>query len=125
MEVTKDISKLKSSKVPTETSICKHDSGREKTFSRRKLFRLYFHKASTALIWILCSGVLFLFSRQIILEYLRKSPVTVIFFVDPPTTPEPVRIKICNSVFLDAQKILGPFLLSSADLKLNRKFVSP
>ena len=67
----------------------------------------YLKKIPFLVTWITCTTILLYFSNQMLEEYMQNTPVTVTTFVDPPRIPDPVRVKICNTVFLDPQKILN------------------
>ena len=55
--------------------------------------------------WGFCICASLVFVRSTCLEYQESSPITTFTFIDQPEQPDPVIIKICNSVFLDAEKI--------------------
>ena len=65
-----------------------------------------FKRIPSIINWTICSGILMFFGRQIFDEYKRRIPITTTTFLDPPELPDPVRVKICNNVFLDPRKIL-------------------
>ena len=80
----------------------------EKTDQNQNRLNLssFIKKIPDLFYWAICTVVLAYFSNQMLKEYSRNLPVTVTTFVDPPEIPDPVRVKICNSVFLDPEKIL-------------------
>ena len=58
------------------------------------------------LMWTFCITVSILFIHSTFVEYQESDPITTTTFIDGKPKPDPVIVKICNSVFLDAQKIL-------------------
>ena len=66
----------------------------------------YIKQLPRLFIWTICTIILIYFAIQIFQEYRQKIPVTVTTFIDAPPNPDPIQIKICNTAFLDPQKIL-------------------
>ena len=66
----------------------------------------YIKRLPRFFIWTTCTIILLYFAIQIFQEYRQKIPVTVTTFIDAPPNPDPIQIKICNTAFLDPQKIL-------------------
>ena len=92
----------------------RHDPDSMETISPQSLCLL--RRAISFCIWKFCVSVLSYFSFWVLVEYLRKNPITIITFVEPPSTPEPITVKICNNVFLDPVKVLN-YNKSSIDVE--------
>ena len=64
-----------------------------------------------ALLWVLtwsfCITFSFFFIRSTFMEFLQSDPITTVTFIDYPVKPDPIVVKVCNSIFLDAKKILN------------------
>ena len=58
-------------------------------------------------MWSLCIVITAFFIYSTYIEYQDSDPITTITFIDHPVKPDPVMVKICNSVFLDTQKVLN------------------
>ena len=58
------------------------------------------------ILWCFCIVLSFVFISSTFLEYQQSGPITTTTFADYPEKPDPVIVKICNSVFLDTQKVL-------------------
>ena len=80
-----------------------------KLFNKQNKLKRFFAVKHLACgcIWTLCLGILFIFIHSLFLNYVENNPVTILTFVEQPKQPAPVIVKICNSVFLDPQKILS------------------
>ena len=57
--------------------------------------------------WCFCVSASLYFIHYTYIEYIDSSPLTTFTFIDYPPNPDPVIVKICNSVFLDIEKILN------------------
>ena len=94
---------------------------------------------SSLIIWIPCITILLSFSLNIFNEYGSKNPITITTYINAPEEPDPIVIKICNTVSFDPDKILDynrtqidplsyQFLLQTVHKNLSydeRKFVIP
>ena len=58
-------------------------------------------------MWISCISVSSLFIQSTVNEYKDSDPITTVTFIDYKAKPDPVIVKICNSVFLDMEKVLN------------------
>ena len=60
--------------------------------------------------WVVTRVPCFIFlavlSLDLLIEYQEKNPATITTYIEYPTNSSIVKVKICNTVFLDPQKIL-------------------
>lgn len=59
------------------------------------------------IMWCFCIVLSFVFISSTFNEYRQSGPITTTTFADYPEKPDPVIVKVCNSVFLDTKKILA------------------
>ena len=60
-----------------------------------------------ALIWATCVACLFAFFWEIFAQYREENPIAVISFSDLENFVPPIKVKVCNSFYLDPEKILS------------------
>ena len=68
-----------------------------------------------ALIWATCVVCLIAFSWEVFAQYREENPITVITFSDLGSSAPPLKVKVCNSYYLDPEKILN---YNGTDLKI-------
>ena len=59
----------------------------------------------SVITWSVCTLLLTHFSRKVTIEYMEENLVTVVSQTPPPSKPETVRVRVCNEVYLDSEKI--------------------
>ena len=75
---------------------------RKTSFSVSK-FQTLFH----AFLWGACSFALIFFIISVHADYQSKDPITGTNYVNARDVDSPIKVKICNSVFVDLQKVLA------------------
>ena len=58
-------------------------------------------------MWIVCFCACSTFLVSLYEEYKEEKPLTIVTLINAPENPEPVIVKICNSVFFDEEAILN------------------
>ena len=74
---------------------------------RTEFLNCFWRFLSNSITWITCTTVLFYFSLNVVNEYRSENPITITTYINAPEEPDPIVIKICNTVSFDPDKILN------------------